>query len=149
MSAVTIDPGVEACQALIAQINTGTAYALEFVATYCEQLVDPLEEINGLLVNVIIEKSETLIETLAIEDRTSHAIRIWIRDKVSDSTNDTVDALRLLVRQIWQRVNDYTSARVKVWECDNEEMEEPIKASLRRAGMFVTSIVLRAEVEAS
>src|SRR3990172_412899 len=127
MSAVTIDPSIEASQALVAQINAGTAYQLNVVAEYSEQLIDPMEEISGLRVDVCTEESETLIETLSIEDRTSHQMRVWIRSPVKDQTNDTIDPLKLLVRQIFQRLNDFDSAngRVRVWECDNDMKQSP------------------------
>jgi hypothetical protein len=147
---LTIDPSIEACQALVAQINAGTAYALEVTAAYTEQLVDPLEEIDGLRVDVATDDSETLAETLAIEDRTSHLIRVWIRAKVGDFENATIDPLKLLVRQIFQRVNNFnsTNGRVRVWECGIERSESPNKDTLRNAGLFVASILIRAEVEA-
>lgn len=149
MAAVTIDPSVEACQALIAQINAGTAYTLQVNAIYSEQLIDSLEEIDVLRVDVCTDESETLEETLAIEDRTSHKIRIWIRNKVNDFVNETIDPLKLLVRQIYQRINNFDSSnqRVRVWECDYEPLENPSKETLRTAGLFVSQIVLRVEVD--
>ncbi|GDY10181.1 hypothetical protein LBMAG52_36690 [Planctomycetia bacterium] len=149
MPAVTIDPSIEACQALIARINTGTAYTLQVDAIYSEQLIDPLEEIDVLRVDVCTDESETLEETLAIEDRTSHKIRIWIRNKVNDWENRTIDPLKLLVRQIYQRINNFDSSnqRVRVWECDYEPLENPSKETLRTAGLFVSQIVLRVEVD--
>jgi hypothetical protein len=149
MPAVTIDPSVEACQALISQINAGTAYTLPVDATYSEQVIDPLEEIDNLRVDVVTEESETLGETLSVEDRSSHAIRVWIRDKVDDQSNVTINALKLAVRQIFQRVNDFDSSngRVKVWECDLDEKQSPDKDILKNSGLFVSSILLRVEVE--
>ena len=151
MAAVTIDPSVEACQALVTQINAGTAYTLPVDATYSEQVIDPLEEIDNLRVDVVTEDSETLGETLSVEDRTSHMIRIWIRDKVDDQDNITINGLKLAVRQIFQRVNDFDSSngRVKVWQCDNDAKESPSKEDLQRAGLFVSSMLLRVEVEAA
>lgn len=151
MSAVTIDPSVEACVALVDQINAGTAYALDVTALYSEQLIDPLEEINGLRVDVTTDESETLNETLAVEDRTSHKIRVWVRSKVDDFENDTINPLKLLLRQIFHRVLNFNSSdgRVRVWECSNEQVETPDKTMLRNAGLFVTSILLRVEVEAA
>ena len=149
MPAVTIDPSIEACQALIARINTGTAYTLQVDAIYSEQLIDPLEEIDVLRVDVCTDESETLEETLAIEDRTSHKIRIWIRNKVNDWENRTIDPLKLLVRQIYQRINNFDSSnqRVRIWECDSEPLDNPSKKTFRTAFFFVSQIVLRVEVD--
>lgn len=151
MSAVTTDPSVESCEALVDQINAGTTYQRDVTAIYSEQLIDPLEEIDGLRIDVTADESETLVETLAVEDRSSHQIRVWIRAKVDDFTSDTINPLKLLVRQVFQQLLDYDSSngRVKVWECDNVVQETPDKTMLRNAGLFVASILLRVEVEAA
>lgn len=151
MSAVTTDPSVESCEALVDQINAGTTYQRDVTAIYSEQLIDPLEEIDGLRIDVTTDESETLVETLAVEDRSSHQIRVWIRAKVDDFTSDTINPLKLLVRQVFQQLLDYDSSngRVKVWECDNAVQETPDKTMLRNAGLFVASILLRVEVEAA
>lgn len=151
MSAVTTDPSVESCEALVDQINAGTTYQRDVTAIYSEQLIDPLEEIDGLRIDVTTDESETLVETLAVEDRSSHQIRVWIRAKVDDFTSDTINPLKLLVRQVFQQLLDYDSSngRVKVWECDNVVQETPDKTMLRNAGLFVASILLRVEVEAA
>lgn len=149
--AVTIAPSTEAMQAIVARINSATTYCLAVVAEYRETLVDPLEEITDLRCDVVSESEEQLVETLAIEDRTSHVIRIWLRKKLDNLTPDEIDPLKLLFRQIFQRVNNYdtTDRRVTVWECDIEPKEVPLKDFLQQAGLFVASIVLRVEVEAS
>lgn len=149
--AVTIAPSTEAMQAIVARINSATTYCLAVVAEYRETLVDPLEEITDLRCDVVSESEEQLVETLAIEDRTSHVLRIWLRKKLDNLTPDEIDPLKLLFRQIFQRVNNYdtTDGRVKVWECDIEPKEVPLKDFLQQAGLFVASIVLRVEVEAS
>lgn len=151
MSAVLIDPSIEACQALVARINSGTAYVLDVTATYSEQLIDPLEEINNLRVDVCTGESETLEESLDLENRTSHSIQVWIRRKIIDLTNNNIDAMKLLVRQIFQRLNNYdtTDKRVRVWNCDNDQKQNPNKELLQRDGLFVTSLLLQVEVEAS
>ena len=149
--AVTIAPSTEAMQAIVARINSATTYCLAVVAEYRETLVDPLEEITDLRCDVVSESEEQLVETLAIEDRTSHVLRIWVRKKLDNLTPDEIDPLKLLFRQIFQRVNNYdtTDRRVTVWECDIEPKEVPLKDFLQQAGLFVASIVLRVEVEAS
>lgn len=149
--AVTIAPSTEAMQAIVARINSATTYCLAVVAEYRETLVDPLEEITDLRCDVVSESEEQLVETLATEDRTSHVLRIWLRKKLDNLTPDEIDPLKLLFRQIFQRVNNYdtTDRRVTVWDCDIEPKEVPLKDVLQQAGLFVASIVLRVEVEAS
>lgn len=151
MSVVAIDPSIEACQALVNRINAGTQYRQSVAAQYSEQLIDPLEEIDELRIDVATEESGTLNETLAVEDRSSHSIRVWVRDKVSDQSNDNIDPLKRLVRQVYQQVNDFDSSngRVKVWECDYDSKQNPDKEALNRLNLFVSSILLRVEVEAA
>lgn len=152
MSAVTIDPSIEACQAIVARINaTGSAYYRDLDAQYSEQLIDPLEEITGLRIDVCTEESETLEETIDLENRSSHQLRVWIRDKINDQSNNSIDPLKLLVRQLFQRLNNYDTSdkRVRVWNCDNDQKASPEKEVLQRAGLFVASLLLRVEVEAA
>jgi len=149
--AVTIAPSVEAMVAITDRINTGTAYVLDVTATYGELMVDELEEISGLRVDVTSESETQLADTLAIEDRTSHVLRIWIRSPLMRRTRDEINPIKLLVRQIFQRVNNFNSAdlRVKVWECDLDAKQNPDKAIMNQNGLFVSSITMRVEVEAS
>ena len=149
--AATIAPSVEATQAIIDRINTGTAYELEIVAQRQEVIVDHLEEVSELRVDVVHEEETQLEETLDDEDRTSHEIRIYVRSKVPDRTADQLDPLKLLTRQIFQRVNEYdsTNGRVKVWQCDIEPRQAADKELLRQHGIFVAAIMLRVEVEPS
>jgi|TARA_R110000824_G_scaffold28583_1_gene95885 hypothetical protein len=149
--AVTVAPSTEAMSAITDRINSGTAYSFDIAAEYTDEVIDPLEEIAGLRVDVVSESEEQLEETLDAEDRTSHVLRIWVRQKVDDVRNGTVDPLKLLVRQIFQRVNDYdsTDGRVAVWEVDTDAKQTPDKVILRQHWLFIASIVLRVEVEAS
>lgn len=149
--AVTIAPATEAMQAIVAHINDGGAYELPVAATYSESIIDPLEEVTRLRVDVVTETETQLNETLAVEDRTSHLIRVWMRKKVANASNDELDYLKLIYRQIFQRLNDFNSSdgRVKVWEVDNDAMECPIKSILQTSWLFVATMVLRVEVEAS
>lgn len=151
MSAVTIDPSVEACIALVDRINSGTTYHRDVTAIYSEQLVDPLEEIDGLRIDVASEESETLDETLDVENRSSHQIRVWLRAKVEDFEADTIKPLKLLFSQLFQRLNNFDSSdrRVRVFDCNNAPQETPDKTTLRNAGLFVASLLLRVEVEAA
>ena len=147
--AVTQSPSTEAMSAIVEQINGGTAYELSVTAAYSETLDDELEDIPDLRVDVVQEEEEQLNETLDVEDRTSHMIRVWIRKRTP--TQDEIDAVKLIVRQIWQRVNNFNSsnARVKVWECDMDPKEVPNKMILKQSGLFVASMLMRVEVEAS
>lgn len=149
--AATIAPSVEAGQAIVDRINAATTYALEVVAQRQEVIVDHLEEVNELRVDVVHEEETELEDTLNVEDRTSHEIRIYVRSKVSDMTPDSIDPLKLLTRQIFQQVNNYDSpdGRVKVWQCDVEPRQAADKELLRQHGVFVAAIMLRAEVEPS
>lgn len=155
---LTISPSAEACQALVEQINSGEevdpsrqSFTLERYAKYSRIEIDPLEEIDGLQIDVVAVEETQLNETLEIEDRTSHKIAIWIRRKLDDIEPETLDPMALLVRQIYQRVNNFTSSdrRVNVWETDEETRMNPDKAILNQMRLFVATIVLRVEVDAS
>lgn len=148
---VTTDPAAEACAALVTRINSGGAYTLPSPATYSREDDTKLEEITDLRVEVMAAEQEQLHITLDTEDPTSHKITILVRKQVSDKANATIDALCLIVRQIFQRVNNYTTTngRVKVWEVDKATRMNPDKDLLRQQGLFSAHIVLRVQVEAS
>ena len=150
MAAVTIAPSDEACQAIVARINSGTTYTLARPAEYHPQIIDILEEVSGLRVDVVHEFETDLDETLDVENRTSHIIRIYIRDRLPDQTPAQVAQRNLLNRQIWQRVNNYDTAdrRVRVWEIGKDRGEIPGKAVFVEAGFYRAYIELRVEVEA-
>lgn len=149
--AVTIAPSSEAMSAIVDQINSGGTYDLDVVARYGALLIDPLEEVIGLRVDVVSETEEQLVETLDVEDRSTHQIRVWMRKKVSSVSSDEIDQLKLIFRQIYQRVNNFDSSdgRVKVWDVEIDPIEVPIKSILQQSWLFVASLVLRVEVEAS
>lgn len=149
--AVTIAPSSEAMSAIVDQINSGGAYDLDVVARYGALLIDPLEEVIGLRVDVVSETEEQLVETLDVEDRSTHQLRVWMRKKVSSVSSDEIDQLKLIFRQIYQRVNNFDSSdgRVKVWDVEIDPVEVPIKSILQQSWLFVASLVLRVEVEAS
>lgn len=149
--AVTIAPSSEAMSAIVDQINDGGSYDLDVVARYGALIIDPLEEVTGLRVDVVSETEEQLVETLDVEDRSTHQIRIWMRRKVSSVSSDEIDQLKLIFRQIYQRVNNFNSSdgRVKVWDVEIDPIEVPIKSILQQSWLFVASLVLRVEVEAS
>jgi hypothetical protein len=150
---VTIAPSTEACQALVDRINAGTEYALDVLATYSRVDVNPLEQITERKVDVVAIDEKQLSDTFDVEGRTSHTIAIWIREKLDENNPDpeAIDALCLVVRKIFQRVNNWDSAdrRVRVWEVDEETRMTPDKQLLRQASLFAAKIVLRVEVEAS
>ncbi len=149
--AVTQAPSIEACEAIVARINSGEAYCLDLRAKYTEQIIDLLDTLRETRVDVVPEEEEQLDETLDLENRTSHVIRVHVRRKVDAVESDDVQAFKLLVRQIFQRVNNYDTAngRVKVWECDLESKQVPDKAILQQNLLCLASILLRVEVEAS
>lgn len=148
---VTIAPAAEACQALAARINSGDQYALAVDAQCAVVAVDVQEEIKALRVDVIAEDEQQLAETLAIEDRTTHTLVIYVRHKLQSLEPCEIDAMRLIVRQIFQRVNNYDSGdgRVRVWAVDPSTRMTPDKARLYQNRLFVAKIVLRVEVEPS
>lgn len=149
MPAVTIAPSTEACQALVTQINAGTAYILNVNAKYAEQFSDDQQGVDGLRVDVVAIDELQLDETLDIEDRSSHAIGIEIRRNLTSADQVSVDAMKLLVRQVFQRVNDFDSSdrRVRVWECGYAKRENPNKQLLSESNVFRSRLVLRVEVE--
>lgn len=147
---ITIDPSIEACQALVARINAGT-YGASVTAEYREEQIDPLEDVSStLLATVVPVDEEQLNETLG-DDRTSHNMRVYIRKKLMGSEPSDIDLLKLVTRKIWSQLNNYdtTDKRVRVWECDQDVKQKPDKDALREHGMFLASINLRVEVEAS
>lgn len=149
--AVTTAPSVEAMKAIVSQLRTATTFGLPASVSYTDSIIDELEEVQSLRLDVVSESEEQLNETLDVEDRTSHVIRVWIRQKVSECTQAEIDRLKLFVRQVFQRLNNFDSSdgRVKVWECDYGSRQVPDKAILRQSSLFVASVVLRVEVEAS
>lgn len=153
--AVTVAPSEEALAALVDRINSGTEYDLEVNAAVSDVLIDPLEQIDGLRVDLVAETEEQLTETLDDEDRTTHVIRVWVRRKIEAvdglPNRDQVAATKLLTRQLFQRLNQWDSSdlRVKVWDAEMDPKEVPLKDHLRTALLFVASILLRVEVEAS
>lgn len=149
MGDVTIAPCDEACEAIVARINSATTYTLPQPAEYLPVVVDQLEEVDGLRVDVVHEFEQDLQETLDIEDRTSHIIRIWIRDKLPNDSITEVKSRNLIVRQIWQRVNNFHSinGRVKVWDIGKDRGEIPGKWMLVEASFYRAYIELRVEVE--
>lgn len=147
---VTIAPASEACQAIIDRINAvGAPYTLAATATYAEEYSDDAETLTSMAVDVVPLDEIQLSETLAVEDRTSHKIGIEIRKKLTAISQTDINALKLIVRQIYQWVNDFDSSngRVKVWECGFEANENPNKDLLANNLVFRSRLLLRVEVE--
>lgn len=148
---ITIDPSIEACQALVARINAGS-YGASVSADYTEEQIEPLENIgSALLVTVVPVDEQQLNETIATEDRTSHSISIYVRQKLNGISPQYVDPLQLITRRIWSQVNNFDTAdnRVRVWECDFDKKAKPDKFALKNEGIYLATINLRVEVEAS
>jgi hypothetical protein len=138
-------------QAIVDRINSGDSYELDGPVEYTERIIDELEDISDLRIDVVTESESQLEETLDVEDRTQIIIRVFIRSKVDSLENDTIDPLKLLVRKLWRRLNNFDSAdgRVKVWDCDVSPKEVPIKSILQNHRLFVATLLLRIEVEPS
>jgi len=145
----TIAPSLEAMQAITARVNAGTAYMLDVKAESRELNIDPLEEIDGLRVDVCHESEQQLFETLDAVDNTEHVLRIWIRKKVAAITSDELEPLRLLCRQILRQVDQYvtTDWRVRVWQAGFETQEVVDKAVLYSQRIFVSSISVTVQVK--
>lgn len=149
--AVTIAPSTEACQAIVARINSGTTYPLLVQAQYAEQFNDDAETLEGLAVDVIQLDEVQMQETLATEDRTEHTIAVEIRKKLTTTTQQPIDQMKLVTRQIYQRLNDYDSAngRVQVWEAAFEVNENPNKTLLADRQIFRSRLLLKVRVSPS
>lgn len=148
---VTTAPAAEACQAIVDRINSGSGltYTLPAAADYVYQISEDIKATTELQVLVIHKQQSTLDETLDVENRTSHNMTIRVRQKLPDNARSTVEALLLIVRQLFQRVNNYATSRVRVWDCDIDIDEGPDESQLREAGLFTMEFPLRVEVEAS
>ena len=151
MADVQKSPSTEAMQVIVDRINSGDKYELDKPAEYSEGIIDELEDITDLRIDVVTESETQLEETLDVEDRTELFVRVFVRAKVDAVDNDTIDPLKLLVRRLWQRLNNYDLAdgRVKVWNCDVSPKEVPIKTILQNHRLFVATLLLRIEVEPS
>ena len=148
MTAASIPPSTEAMDQIVRRINSAEAYCLPVSSSYTEVLTDNLEDLVQLRVDVVQDSEQQLDETIDSEGRTSHIIRIRVRQSgVRDQVR--VDQLKLLVRQLWQRVNNWDSSdgRVRVWETDMNFEEVPTKRNLKEEEVFDASVLMRVEVE--
>lgn len=149
MASVTISPSTEVMHAIRDRINSGEEYCLPIRAEIAEILIDPVEEITQLRCDIVDDGEEQLMETVALEDWTSHNVRIWIRAKVATLTNDEIEPLKLLTRQVFQRLNNYRSSngRILVFDVDTDPKQTPDKAILAANRLFVAVITARVEVD--
>lgn len=145
----SIDPTTEALQAITDRINSGTAYELSVAAQYGDDLTDELSDLDVVQVGVAEIAHQQLEETLATTERTSHDIHVVVRQKVATPNQEYVDRLKLLTRQIFERLNNFDSAdgRVRVWECQTGAEGIPDRTALKQDATFVARIRLRVEVE--
>jgi hypothetical protein len=148
---VTIDPCDEACAALVTRINSAITYTLPQAATYTHEIIDILDEVTGFRVDVCPETSQQLQETLDVEDRSSHLIRIWVRDKLTTDDAATVASRNLLARKIFQRISEYSTAdgRCHVYDAGKDRGEIPGKLTLVKDLFYRAYIECRVEVEPS
>jgi hypothetical protein len=144
----TVSPSTKACEAIRDRINTGEDYALEVRAQVAEEITEDLQDLRQLRVDVIQETEEQLEETLDLQDNTSHSIRVWIRKKLDTTTQDEIEQLKLLRRQIELRLLNYvtTDWRVRVWEVSRTQAPIIDRSGLHQDRSFIASIVCRVEV---
>jgi len=142
---LTISPADEACQEIVARINSGGEYSLSLDANYSRTEIDLLEELDRLRVDVVAVNETQPNDQLDASENSSHKIQVIIRSK---TTSKDVQDLALIVRQVFLRLDNFNSSdrRVCVWECDVEEKENPVKSLLNDANLFVSVVNLRVEV---
>jgi hypothetical protein len=142
---LTISPADEACQAIVARVNSGGEYSLALDARYSRTEIDYLEELDRLRVDVVAVSETQPNDQLDANENSSHNIQVSIRSK---TTSKDVQDLALIVRQVFLRLDNFDSPdrRVSVWECDIEEKENPVKSLLNDANLFVSVVNMRVEV---
>lgn len=150
MASVTVSPSTEVMQAIRDRINSGEEYCLPIRAEIAEMLIDPAEEITQLRCDIVDDGEEQLMETIALEDPTSHNVRIWIRAKLATLSTDEIQPLKLLTRQVFQRINNFCSSdgRILVFDVDTDSKQTPDKAILAANRIFIAVITARIEVMA-
>jgi hypothetical protein len=144
----TLAPSTEACEAIRDRINSGTGYVLDVRAEVSELIVEDISEERQLRVDVVPESEMQMHETIDVVDNTSHVLRVVIRKKLTDRTQEEIDALKLLRRQIVARVMNFNSAdrRVCVWDVDDQVEQRTDSANLHQNRVYFSSIPLRVEV---
>lgn len=146
---VTIDPSDEAGQAIADRINSAIIYTLPRPAEYTHAIIDQLEEVDGFRVDVAHVDAQQLEDTFDIECRSSHILRVWLRDKLDEMDTAAVAVRNLLLRKIFQRLNNFRTNRVAVWDIGKERANIPGMQVLVEANFYRAYIELRVEVEAS
>ena len=149
---LTIAPADEACHAIVDRINTGSGltYTLPSAAAYYYQKDDAIERLTDLKVDVIHIEERDAADTLDVVTRTTHDIEVWIRKKLTGAvTTSAVAAVKLIARQIYLRVNNHATSRVRVWDCGLDAEEGPDRSVLRQDGIVSLMISLRVVVEPS
>lgn len=145
----TLAPSDEACLALVDRINTGTDYVLDVDATHSPTFNDPLEEFDGLRVDLVHDTQVGQSDRLDGLDQSKHTIRVWVRKKLSEESKlEETQDLNLLRTQILSRIDNWDSSdrRVQVWDTENEDLELPVKDAARKLGLFIACIILHVEV---
>ena len=145
----TLSPSTEACEAIRNRINSGTDYALEVRAEVRDEITEDLKDLRQLRVDVCQESEEQLFETIDLQDNTSHQIRVWIRKKLDTTTQDELEQLKLLKRQIELRLLNYATDdwRVRIWDVSNTQSPLMERDMLHQDRSFVASILCRVEVK--
>lgn len=149
MGAVTIAPSDEACQALVAWINSGGAYTLPSACTYSYSTVDELGDVTELLVDVTHVSGKQLQESLSPEDPSEHTLIVWLRDKLPDASTTEVAARNLIFQQLYQRINAYrvSGNRVMVRACGYDDVENPDRDLIRTQLLFRAGVTVKVEVK--
>ena len=146
----TIAAADEACEALVTRINAaGSGYTLSPAAEYSYEEIDPLEQVSGTRVDVVPNLQRGQSVRLDGLDASIHEIRVWIRKQCPDLAPTTIKPLTLLRQQIMEWLDNWDSSnkRVRVWDSENEDLEQPVKEQLRLNNLFVACIVLEVHVE--
>ena len=145
----TLSPSTEACEAIRNRINSGTDYTLEVRAEVRDEITEDLKDLRQLRVDVCQESEEQLFETIDLQDNTSHQIRVWIRKKLDTTTQDELEQLKLLKRQIELRLLNYATDdwRVRIWDVSNTQAPLMERDMFHQDRSFVASILCRVEVK--
>ena len=145
----TLSPSTEACEAIRDRINSGTDYTLEVRAEVRDEITEDLKDLRQLRVDVCQESEEQLFETIDLQDNTSHVIRVWIRKKLDTTTQDELEQLKLLKRQIELRLLNYatTDWRVRIWDVSNSQAPLMERDMFHQDRSFVASMLCRVEVK--
>lgn len=145
----TLSPADEACTALVNRLNSMTTFVLDVEAKYSRLEIDQLEQVEGLRVDVVANTEQGQSDRLDGLDETIHEIRVYIRKHLTTDQDVEIQELALLRTQIIAALDNWDSAdrRVRVWDSENEALEQPMKEQLRTLGMFMAVIVLTVKVE--